>query len=160
MEFEPTYFISDAFSIYATLYAERTPQWMLWYGDNLLGTFDEHATQIDAGLNWNLGSQHELRVKMQSLGLDATLRQAWRAAPDGTPIPTNDPISDFSLSNLGFQVRYRWEFKPLSYLYVVYGRGGDLFNEFATGSRDALRDSYELRDAEQFLVKLSYRFEL
>ena len=37
---------------------------------------------------------------------------------------------------------------------------GDLFNEFSTDSTDALRDSFELRDSEQFLVKLSYRFEL
>ena len=27
-------------------------------------------------------------------------------------------------SNLGVQLRYRYEFAPLSYLYVVYGRGG------------------------------------
>ena len=159
-QFRPTYFISDAFSVYVTLYAERTPQWMLWRGGNLLGTFDEHAQQLDAGVNWNIGTSQELRVKMQSLGLDAKLRQAWRTDFDGTPLPTDDPIDDFSLSNLGFQVRYRWEFKPLSYLYVVYGRGGDLFNEFSEDSRQALRDSFDLRDSEQLVVKLSYRFEL
>jgi hypothetical protein len=78
-QFQPTYFISDAFSIYTTLYAERTPQWMIWDSDNLIGTFDEQAQQIDAGVNWNIGSNQELRVKMQALGLDAKLRQAWRA---------------------------------------------------------------------------------
>ncbi|HWI24294.1 MAG TPA: DUF5916 domain-containing protein [Lysobacter sp.] len=159
-QFQPTYFISDAFSVYATLYAERTPQWLLWQGANLVGTFDEHAQQLDAGVNWNIGNSQELRVKMQALGLDARVRQAWRAAPDGTPIATNDPIDDFSLSNLGFQVRYRWEFKPLSYLYVVYGRGGDLFNEYSVDSSRALGDAFDLRDSEQLVVKLSYRFEL
>ncbi|UHQ19665.1 DUF5916 domain-containing protein [Lysobacter sp. KIS68-7] len=159
-QFQPTYFISDAFSVYVTLYAERTPQWMIWQYDNLLGTFNEHAEQIDAGVNWNIGTNQELRVKMQSLGLDAKLRQAWRMEPDGTPIPTNDPVNDFSLSNLGFQVRYRWEYKPLSYLYVVYGRGGDLFNEYSNEARDALRDAYSLRDSEQLVVKFTYRWEL
>jgi hypothetical protein len=159
-QFQPTYFISDAFSIYLTLYSERTPQWMLWQGGNLFGTYDEHAQQVDAGVNWNIGTSQELRVKMQALGLDAKVRQAWRADVDGTPVPTNDPIQDFSLSNLGFQVRYRWEFKPLSYLYVVYGRGGDLFNEYSLDSHQALRDSFDLRDSEQLVVKLSYRFEL
>ena len=159
-QFQPTYFISDAFSVYATLYAERTPQWMLWQGGNLLGTFDEHAQQLDAGVNWNIGNSQELRVKMQALGLDARVRQAWRADVDGTPIPASDPIDDFSLSNLGFQVRYRWEFKPLSYLYVVYGRGGDLFNEYSVDSSRALGDAFDLRDSEQLVVKLSYRFEL
>ena len=159
-QLQPTYFISDAFSVYVTLYAERTPQWILWEGDNLVGTFDEHVQQLDAGVNWNIGTSQELRVKMQALGLDAKLGQAWRADADGTPVPTNDPIDDFSISNLGFQVRYRWEFKPLSYLYVVYGRGGDMFNEYSLDSRQALRDSFDLRDSEQLVVKLSYRFEL
>jgi hypothetical protein len=159
-QFQPTYFISDAFSIYATLYAERTPQWMLWQYDNLLGTFDEHAEQLDAGVNWNITDTQELRVKMQALGLDAKLRQPWRADEDGTPIASDDPVQDFSLSNLGFQVRYRWEFKPLSYFYVVYGRGGDLFNEYSNDAHAALGDAFHLRDAEQLVVKLSYRFEL
>jgi len=159
-QFQPTYFISDAFSIYTTLYAERTPQWMIWESGNLLGTFNEKAQQIDFGVNWNIGTNQELRVKMQALGLDAKLRQAWRTEADGTPIPTNDPINDFSLSNLGFQVRYRWEYKPLSYLYVVYGRGGDLFNEYSEEARDALRDSFSLRDSEQLVVKFTYRWEL
>ncbi|MCC8363929.1 DUF5916 domain-containing protein [Lysobacter sp. A6] len=159
-QFQPTYYINDSFSLYTILYAERTPQWTLWEGGNLLGTFDEHAQQLDFGVNWNIGNQHEIRVKMQALGLDATLRQAWRVQDDGTPLPSDDAIDDFSLSNLGFQVRYRWEYKPLSYLYVVYGRGGDLFNEFSEGSRDALRDSFDIRDSEQLVVKFTYRFEL
>jgi hypothetical protein len=162
-QFQPTYYISDAFSLYTTLFAERTPQWVLWQGGNLVGSFDEHAQQLDFGVNWNIGNQHEIRVKMQALGLDAKLRQlrqAYFVAQDGTPVPTDEPVDDFSLSNLGFQMRYRWEFKPLSYLYVVYGRGGDLFNEFSLDSREALRDSFDLRDSEQLVVKLSYRFEL
>ena len=97
---------------------------------------------------------------MQALGLDARLRQAWRADVDGTPVAVNEPIDDFSLSNLGFQVRYRYELKPLSYLYVVYGRGGDLFNDYSEGSRDALQDSFDLRDSEQLVVKFTYRFEM
>lgn len=159
-QFQPTYFVSDAFSVYATFYAERTPQWVLWRGGNLFGTFDERATQVDAGVNWNIGTKQELRVKMQALGLDARLRQAWRADVDGRPLAVSDPIDDFSLSNLGFQVRYRYELKPLSYLYVVYGRGGDLFNEYSVDSTRALGDAFDLRDSEQLVVKLSYRFEL
>ncbi|HSR65899.1 MAG TPA: DUF5916 domain-containing protein, partial [Xanthomonadaceae bacterium] len=163
-QFKPTYFINDAFSVYALLYAEHTPQWMVWSRDNLLGTFDEHALQLDAGINWNIGNRQELRVKLQALGLDARLRQAWRVGADGTPLPVanagDDRIDDFSLSNLGFQVRYRYELAPLSYLYVVYGRGGDLFNETSTRTQQALGDAFSLRDSEQLLVKLSYRFEL
>jgi hypothetical protein len=94
-----------------------------------------------------------------ALGFHAPLRLAWRAAPDGRPVATNDAIDDFSLSTLGFQVRYRRELAPLSDLYVVYGRGGFLRNAFSDDTLGLLSDSFALRDSEQFLVKVSYRFE-
>ena len=159
-QFKPTYFISDAFNVFGVLYVESTPQWMVWQHDNLLGTFREHALEIDAGVNWTIGDRQELRVKLQAIGLDARLRQAWRADIDGTPIPSAEHVDDFSLRNLGFQVRYRYELAPLSDLYVVYSRGGYLFDEFAQDPASQLRDAFALRDTEQLLVKLSYRFEL
>jgi hypothetical protein len=69
-------------------------------------------------------------------------------------------IDDFSLRNLGFQVRYRYELAPLSDLYVVYSRGGYMLDEYSQGETDQLRDAFSLRDNEMLLVKLSYRFEL
>ncbi len=159
-KFTPTYFISDAFNIFASLYLESTPQWTIWQHDDLLGTFDERAAQFDAGVNWTIGDKQELRIKLQALGLNARLRQAWRADTDGTPIPVSDPVDDFSIRNLGFQIRYRYELAPLSNLYVVYGRGGYLYDPIAQDDFGQLRDSFSLRDSEQLLVKLSYRFEL
>ena len=50
--------------------------------------------------------------------------------------------------------------QPLSNLYVVYGRGGYMLDEFSTGAGEQWRDSFSLRDSEQLLVKLAYRFEL
>ncbi|MFC7300634.1 DUF5916 domain-containing protein [Cognatiluteimonas weifangensis] len=159
-QFRPTYFISDAFNVFVLGYLEHAPQWVVWQRDNLVGTFDERALEIDAGVNWTIGDRQELRVKLQAIGLEAKLRQAWRAAPDGTPIPVQEPVADFSLRNLGFQVRYRYELAPLSDLYVVYGRGGYLLDEFARDEASQLRDAFALRDSEQLLIKLSYRFEL
>ena len=72
----------------------------------------------------------------------------------------NDPVADFGVRNLAFQVRYRYELAPLSYLYVVYGRGGFDRTAIADGVGEALLDSFDLRDDEQLMVKLSYRFEL
>jgi hypothetical protein len=62
--------------------------------------------------------------------------------------------------NLGFQIRYRYEVAPLSYLYVVYGRGGYRQDAFSDEPGHLLRDTFALRDDEQFFVKFSYRFEL
>ncbi|HEY5970477.1 MAG TPA: DUF5916 domain-containing protein [Pseudoxanthomonas sp.] len=159
-EAEPTYFINDAFRIYAGLYYEYTPDWMVWQEDNLVGRFRERAMQLNAGVDWNIGSRQELRVKLQALGLDARIQQAVRVQPDGSALVTDDAVDDFSVRSLGFQVRYRYELAPLSYLYVVYGRGGNIQDEFSDTTGDLLRDSFDLRDDEQLLVKLSYRFEI
>jgi hypothetical protein len=158
-QFQPTYYFSDALSAFVVLSAERTPNWIIWQHDNLVGTFNARTAQFDAGLNWTIGDKQELRVKLQARGSAAPRRPAWRAAPDGRPVATNDAIDDFSLSTLGFQVRYRRELAPLSDLYVVYGRGGFLRNAFSDDTLGLLSDSFALRDSEQFLVKVSYRFE-
>jgi hypothetical protein len=157
--FKPTYFFSDAFNAFVQLYYETTPNWMIWQRDNLLGTFNERAGQLDAGVNWTIGDKQELRVKLQALGLDAPLRQAWRTTLDGRPVATDDAVDSFSLRNLGFQVRYRRELAPLSDLYIVYGRGGYVLNNFSDDAFSLLDQSFSLRDSEQLLIKLSYRFE-
>jgi hypothetical protein len=157
--FNPTYYLTDSFSVYGNFSYETDPQWVIWQHDNLVGTFDGKIGEFDAGVNWTIGDKQEFRVKLQALGVSAPLRQAWRAAADGTPIASNDPIEDFSLSNFGFQVRYRYELKPLSDLYVVYARGGFRDHDFADDLGNLLPDAFSLRDDEQILVKLSYRFE-
>jgi len=57
------------------------------------------------------------------------------------------------------QLRYRFEFRPLSYLYVVYGRGGYHQEPVSDTAGSLVRNSFELRDNEQLLIKFSYRFE-
>jgi len=160
VQHRPTYFVSDALNIFLVASAERSPQWMVWQRDNLLGTFDERALELDAGVNWIIGDRQELRVKLQAIGLDARLRQAWRVDVDGTPVAVDEPVDDFSLRNLGFQVRYRYELAPLSDLYVVYGRGGYRYDDIGRDETAQLFDAFSLRDSEQLVVKLSYRFEL
>ena len=164
LHFEPTYFFSDALSVFAGAVVEHNPDWLVWQHDNLVGRFDARTLRFDAGLDWSIGERQELRVKLQAIGLDARLQQAVVVGPDGRAHavePVGDHhVDDFSLRNLGFQVRYRYMLAPLSDLYVVYGRGGFRLDEFSTGPVDQLRDSFELRDSEQLLVKLAYRFEI
>jgi len=159
LQITPRYFVSDALSVYVGLELEHLPDWLVWQHDTLFGSFNRHQTNVSAGFDWIMTSRHELRLKLQAIGLDAQLRQAYRVDSNGNSIPTDEPVSDFSVSNLGIQLRYRYELAPLSYLYIVYGRGGFEQNETAPGSGEVVRDSFELRDDEQLLIKLSYRFE-
>jgi len=159
VNFEPKYFVSDAFNLYAGVSYSRTPDWLVWQRENLVGGFEGRESHLSAGFNWIVGSRQELRLKLQAIAIDARLETAYRISPNGEPLESAEPVDDFSVRNLGFQIRYRYEIGPLSYLYVVYGRGG--FDREVTGESPArlLRDSFRLRDDEQLLVKLSYRFE-
>ncbi|HWU69862.1 MAG TPA: DUF5916 domain-containing protein [Pseudoxanthomonas sp.] len=156
----PTWFANDALSFTLDFSAERLPDWLVWQGDNRVGSFAERSVQLNGAMNWTIDNRQELRVKLQALGLEARARQGWDAQPDGQALASATPVDDFSLRNLGFQVRYRYELAPLSYVYVVYGRGGDMFNEYWQSSGSLLGDAFSLRDAEQLVLKFTYRFEL
>ena len=161
MQYEPTYFVSDAFRLTAGVYADHTPDWLVWNRDsNLLGSYDGREVHLNAGLDWTIGSKQELRVKLQAIALDARMRQTYVVDGGGNAVVSPDKVDDFSVKNLGFQIRYRYELAPLSYLYVVYGRGGYRQEAHSEDTDQLLSDSFDLRDDEQLLVKLSYRFEL
>ena len=157
---EPSFHFNDAMTLALGMQLRYTPDWLLWRGGNLLGTFHSESLQLNAAFNWVVAPNQELRVRLQAIGLDARAGQAWRVAGDGTPLRSSEIVDDFSLRNMGFQVRYRYELAPLSDLYVVYARGGAMFDEFSRGAGAQLEDSFDLRDDEQLLVKLSYRFEI
>jgi hypothetical protein len=106
-----------------------------------------------------VSGRQELRMKVQAIGVDARLKQAYRVDTAGRAIPSEEPLDDFSVSNLGFQIRYRYELAPLSYLYIVYGRGGYEEDPIGDQAGRLVRDSFSLRDDEQLLIKVSYRFE-
>ncbi|MFP7722028.1 DUF5916 domain-containing protein [Lysobacter sp. A3-1-A15] len=165
---EPAYQFNDRMSVFAGLELSHNPDWLLWRGGNLVGTYRSDQVFLSLGSTWLIDARQQLRVRLESIGLDAHARQAYRVAADGTPVAVDEAIPDFSLGNVAFQVRYRYELAPLSYLYIAYVRGGEFFDEGVGGfqrleGRDALGrlgDAFDLRDSEQLLVKLSYRFEL
>jgi hypothetical protein len=160
VELTPKYFINDAFNLYLGLTSSSNPDWLVWQRENLLGSFRRSNAEISAGFNWTLTHRQELRLKLQAIGLDAELRQAYRIDAAGNALETSEPVPDFTVRNLGVQLRYRFEIAPLSYLYVVYGRGGFRNEPRGDDSVGLLGDSFSLRDDEQLLVKFSYRFEM
>ena len=163
VDFEPTYHVNDTLSLGVGLELHHDPHWLVWQRDNLLGGFESNLAFANAGVTWLIDNRQELRVRLEAIGLDARAEQAWRVQPDGTPLEVDEQVDDFALRNLGFQVRYRYELAPLSYLYVAYVRGGSLFEQgpgpFDSAGR-LLAEAFDLRDSEQLLVKLSYRFEI
>lgn len=159
--FQPTYHVSDALRFNVGIGVFSQPDWLLWRSGNLLGTYRSLQSRIAAGMQWSVGTRHEMRMKLESIALNAKPKQAWQAQPDGVPVKVADPLNAFSLLNLGFQLRYRYEMAPLSYVYVVYSRGGLDLDDGRDDSISSLAaDSFSVRDSEQFLIKFNYRFQL
>lgn len=156
----PTYFVTDAFRLRAGVVYESNPDWLVWQHDNLIGSFRERMLEFDGGFDWSINERQELRLKFQVIGLNARLRDAREVDTDGRAVVSAQPVDDFNVRNLGVQLRYRYRLAPLSWLYVVYGRGGYREQPGAQGSTDTLGRALRLRQDEQLLVKLSYRFGL
>jgi hypothetical protein len=163
----PTYHLSDSASIGLGLELRHNPDWLLWRRDAAgtpgLATYRSNMALLSAGATWLIDSRQELRVRLEALGLDAQALRSHALAPDGTPVDVGLRHADFAVRHLAFQVRYRYELAPLSHLYVAYVRGGSGFDESLGGDfryDQQFRDAFELRDSEQLLVKLSYRFEI
>jgi hypothetical protein len=162
-KFTPTYFITDAFSVFAGASYEWDPNWLIWQDrgagvSNLVGSYDGRTVGIDSGVNWNFGNKQELRVKLQTLAVGAKLRQAYEINPEGRAVPTDEHVDGLGVANLGFQIRYRYEIAPLSNLYIVYNRGGyEQDTEDEVGSQ--FRRGFGLKDIQEGLVKVAYRLE-
>lgn len=156
---EPTLQLGDRLQLTARADVEAQPHWLLWRGENRLGTFDMRTASLGAGFNWSIEPSQELRLRIEAIGLDADARQAYRV-DEGRARATDEALDDFSLSQLRLQLRYRLELAPLSNLYIAYVRGGraliDDDGRFNAG--DAFERAFALRDSDQILVKLSYRF--
>ena len=73
--------------------------------------------------------------------------------------PLEMALPPFTLSDLAFQVRYRYEILPLAYLYVVYSKGGRIVEY---DEEDNLGEIYKSPcndpQADTFTVKVRYRF--
>ena len=157
----PSYYFTDNLSLRPGVSWQHQPDWLIWQHDNLVGDFDGRTIQIDTALVWNMAPNQELRIRLQAVGVDARLRQAYRVDTSMHAVPeASSGVDSFTLRNLGFQMRYRYQLAPLSNLYVVYSRGGYAMDPIAGSVGTQFRNSFSLRDTELFLVKLAYRFEL
>jgi hypothetical protein len=158
---EPGLYPSDRFSLVSRAGLLQSPDEILWLGGNLLGAFDYEQVEVSLDLNWFPRARHELRGKFQWVAASGDPVAALRPGPEGHLVATSDPVGAFSITDTAFQVRYRYEFAPLSELFVVYSHGGfDALAEPERGLGSSLRRGLAEETASQFLVKVRYRFAI
>jgi len=137
--------------------------WTLWYGGNRFSGFDAKQLYVNLSSNHRITAKQELRLGIQWVGLDAVGKTAYEIGPDGHLIETGGQVDDrsFDYSQFTGQIRYKFEFAPLSDLFLVYSRGGRI-SLGASDKSDSLGKLLEeaagKRDVDRFLVKVRYRF--
>jgi len=133
--------------------------WLNWIQDNFFGIYKRKQKTTVASINWFGGDKHELRLKAQMVGFTARNPLPFVSNTIGDLNRVEANIDPFTLSDLAFQVRYRYEILPLAYLYVVYSRGGRII-EF--DQENSLKEIYKRPwnepQADTFTVKVRYRF--
>ncbi|WP_116808428.1 DUF5916 domain-containing protein [Steroidobacter cummioxidans] len=158
LQFLASWYPTEKLTLRLDVLPQYSSDWLVWQQGNLFGSFRAERFDYDFRLDWIPAPRHELRVKWQWIGIDAELRRAYRTDMAGNLLPTSDPVAPFTVNSLGLQIRYRYEIGPMSELFLVYARGGYNFlddDERRVG--ELFRHMTDVRDADQFLIKLRYK---
>jgi hypothetical protein len=141
--------------------------WLLHQYRDLMATFDAEQWQAAMSFDFFFTARQQFRISLQWVGIKARELDFYRI-PDrpgnliGIDKPTGPgsrPSYDFSLSQYSFQARYRWEIAPLSDIFVVYTRQGDLPAALQDQSfQDVFSDAWDAPLADFLVFKIRYRF--
>lgn len=154
-----TWYCRDNLNIDFTLNPTWSRDWLIWQQDDRFAGFSKRQVTGGIGTSWFPAEKHEVRLRTQWYVIDAEGEQGYRIGSGGRLVASNDPVNGFAVINFGLQLRYRYEIAPLSDLYIVYSRGGlERIDDPNQGMMGLLADSAGLRNSDQFLVKLRYRF--
>ena len=124
-----SYFPNDNLKINLQYRIRKENEWLIWTEDNKFGLYDSEQDTVSIGLNWFRGNKHEIRLKSQFVALQADNPQSLISDSGGYLYNSDDMIKPFTQGVVSFQVRYKYEIAPLSYLYLVYSKGGTSYDE-------------------------------
>lgn len=138
--------------------------WLLHQGGQRFTAFDTNQWESNFRLEYYLTAKQQISAGMQWVGIKAR-GDRYFLLPADAPTRNRDLVEvaqhagtpgDFSISQMNFQLRYRWEIAPLSDLFIVYNRNSNRrVGIFDFG--DQFDDAWENPLASQLVIKLRYR---
>jgi hypothetical protein len=143
----------------AASYIDRNG-WLLHQEDQNFTLFNAIEWQPSLSLEYFPTAKQNFRVALQWVGVRAH-EDKFYELPVGTnklievPKPPGSP-DDFNISELNFQIRYRWQIAPLSDLFIVYTRNDSIETDVSDFG-DLFRDSWNMPLGDQLVIKLRYR---
>jgi hypothetical protein len=159
IEASATWYYNNNLNIDFRLNPSWSRDWLIWLQGDEFASYSKRQITGGIGAAWFPAEDHEVRLSTQWFVINADGEQGYNLGPGGRLVASNDLINNFAMINFGMQLRYRYEIAPLSDLYLVYSRGGlDRIDESDQSTMELLSESSNLRNSDQFLVKLRYRF--
>ncbi len=153
----------DRFSFDLKLNYQDREALLVHRGGGRYTSFEAHQWSPRVETNYFITAKQQFRLTLQWTGLKAFEDRFWQVNPHSREYlhevaKPNDTPDDFVISRMTFQARYRWEIAPLSDLFVVYTRGGNLPRRSFLSFQDMLEHSWSTPVVDTLAVKLRYRF--
>ena len=134
-------------------------EWLNWIKDNELAVYDLTQKIISINANWFKGYKHEIRLKSQFVALGAENPISLISDKAGYLYNHKSIVKPFTDGITSFQVRYKYEIAPLSYIYLVYTKGGRVYDdENERNTSDVFKDPWENPDNEIFSLKFRLKY--
>lgn len=135
--------------------------WLLFRGVNRFVLYETDSWSPQAGLQFFFTANQYLRLDMQWRGFKAYGTSVYRLPDDDTELVLDSDDSadsdDFAISRLVLQARYRWEFSPMSDVFLVYTKNASLPDPLNRSFGTAFIETFDHPVSEQVVVKLRHR---
>ena len=152
-------FPNDNLTIKTEIRIKKEKEWLNWIDQNNLATFDLKQKIISIDVNWYNSSKHEIRLKSQFIALEAENPRSLVSNYAGYLSQGSSEVKPFTNGVASFQVRYKYEIAPLSYLYVVYSKGGSVYDEDDDKNTSQIfKDPWEEASDEVLSIKLRLKY--
>ena len=134
-------------------------EWLNWIEGNELAVYDLTQNIISVNANWFRGSRHEIRLKSQFVALKAENPISLISDKAGYLYNHDSDVKPFTDGITSFQVRYKYEIAPLSYIYLVYTKGGRIYDDMnERNTSDVFMDPWKNPDNEIFSLKFRLKY--
>lgn len=156
---------NDRFSMDVNFMYRRTSNWLIHLNGPVLGAYDAIHWQPGIEMDLFFSARQQLQFSLQWVGIKGDVQDLYQVPAGGGNLNrvTNgiegDSPYDLRISRLTTQLRYRWEIAPLSDLFVVYTRGGNVLEPIHGDGFDGLfRQALNDPIVDRLVIKLRYRF--
>jgi hypothetical protein len=153
---------NGSFSVDANLRYVDSDGWLVHQGAGRITAFESNEWGPRLEMDYFITTKQQLRFSLQWTGIKAFEDRFYQvdATKVDSLVETGKLLAssdDFAVSRLSFQARYRWELAPLSDLFFVYTRGGNLARTFEDDFSGMMAHAWTDEIVDNWVLKLRYR---